>query len=91
MSDQTALSNFVGKTINNLTWDELMLLYRMYNYLIQITEEPPKNVYLSYNQAILLHRMFISTKQSLVKSINQQPKKMNDFISTIHINPNTHQ
>ena len=79
------LTNNIEHIITPLDDNEIQTLYRVYNYLLQITEHPIGNVHLSENEIKLLHKMFLETKINIVKAIHVSQNKMNAFLSQKHI------
>ena len=47
MESQNNINTIIENTVGDLKIDELMLLYRIHNYLIQITERPLQNLFLT--------------------------------------------
>ena len=87
MDTSNNISEIIDNTVGQLEINELMLLYRIHNYLIQITERPPQSIFITNEQAKSLHLMFLQTKQALVKCIYKDSNKMEILLSTQHISP----
>ena len=74
---------FVGTTINSLTNEEIRTWYNTYNYLIDITEKPKQNIFVSQTQALLIHRSLLQSKLAFVKALYIDEDKWNNLLSPL--------
>ena len=81
------LPSFIQFLTKDMGKDELEFLYLVYNFLIHVTEKPTSNVYLTKEEAKLVHYGFINAKQGFVKEMSKDTRKKDHLIRTIHINP----
>ena len=88
MEPNYLLQSFIHTLTKDMEKDELHFLYLVYNFLILVTENPQKNIFLTDDEAKLIHQSFIKSKQVFVKEIYKNQDRMNDLIQTIHINSN---
>ena len=75
----------IKETTEEADTNELEILYRIYNFLIQVTNPNTNTIHLSKEEIKQLNTSFTQVKITLVKSINEHPNKMKDFLSLSHI------
>ena len=74
---------FVGKIINSMTNEEIRTWYNTYDYLIDLTEKPKKNIFVNQSQALLIHKSLLQSKLAFVKAVYKETDKWNNLVSSL--------
>ena len=85
MNNRDIINDFANKTVNEAPIQEVDTLYRMLNFLTDITETSRNSMHITENERHCLFRSLLETKQAIVKSISNDQKKLEIFLKGIHL------
>ena len=88
MSNRNTINEFANKAVRDASPNEIDILYRMINFLCDITERSREVIHITDRERHHLFRSLIETKQAIIKSINKDPAKFNAFLNKMHLPEN---
>ena len=78
----SSLTEYITRIVNESTPEEINCLYRTYNFLINSTEQTENNTYLTQIELETLHHVFLKIKLILTKETYKIEGKMEAILST---------
>ena len=85
MNNQNIIDEFASKTVKEASTQEIDVLYRMLNFLTDITETSRNSMHVTEIERHCLFRSLLEMKQAIVKNISKDHKKFNTFLKGIHL------
>ena len=85
MDTSSAINEFASNAVKNTPPNQIDTLYRMINFLCDVTERTRENVHINDRERHYLFRSLIETKQSLIKNISRDQKKYDTFLKQFHL------
>ena len=85
MENRNFINEFAERTAKTANLREVEILYRMLNFLTDVTEKSRNNIHLTETERHCLFRSLLETKQAIIKELSKKPDMFRIFLTKRHL------